>query len=68
MISHEMPRLQQLVDLYSAVLDGAAGRQVVFRTLDLGGDKVLPYARPLNEENPAMGWRAIRMTLDRPAL
>ncbi|NOT42331.1 MAG: phosphoenolpyruvate--protein phosphotransferase [Alphaproteobacteria bacterium] len=68
MISHEMPRLKQLVDLYSAVLDGAAGRQVVFRTLDLGGDKVLPYARPLNEENPAMGWRAIRMTLDRPAL
>jgi phosphotransferase system enzyme I (PtsP) len=50
------------------VLDGAAGRQVVFRTLDLGGDKVLPYARPLVEENPAMGWRAIRMTLDRPAL
>lgn len=68
MISHQFPRLKQLVDLYTAVLDGAAGRQVVFRTLDLGGDKVLPYARPLNEENPAMGWRAIRMTLDRPAL
>jgi phosphotransferase system enzyme I (PtsP) len=68
MISHELPRQKQLVDLYNAVLDGAAGRQVVFRTLDLGGDKVLPYARPLNEENPAMGWRAIRMTLDRPAL
>jgi phosphotransferase system enzyme I (PtsP) len=68
MISHELPRLKQLVDLYTAVLDGAAGRRVVFRTLDLGGDKVLPYARPLNEENPAMGWRAIRMTLDRPAL
>lgn len=68
MIAHAMPRLQNLVDLYKSVLDGANGRQVVFRTLDLGGDKVLPYARPLDEENPALGWRAIRMTLDRPAL
>jgi len=68
MISSEMPRLQHLVDLYSAVLDNAAGRPVVFRTLDLGGDKVLPYVRPVAEENPAMGWRAIRVTLDRPAL
>ncbi len=68
MISSEMPRLKNLVDLYTAVLDAAQGKTVVFRTLDLGGDKVLPYARPLVEENPAMGWRAIRMTLDRPAL
>jgi phosphotransferase system enzyme I (PtsP) len=68
MISSAMPRLQNLVDLYKGVLDGAAGKPVVFRTLDLGGDKVLPYARPMPEENPAMGWRAIRMTLDRPAL
>jgi len=68
MISSQMPRLQDLIDLYKAVLDGAAGKPVVFRTLDLGGDKVLPYARPLPEENPAMGWRAIRMTLDRPVL
>jgi phosphotransferase system, enzyme I, PtsP len=68
MISSRMPRLNDLIDLYRAVLDGAAGKPVVFRTLDLGGDKVLPYTRPLVEENPAMGWRAIRMTLDRPAL
>jgi phosphotransferase system enzyme I (PtsP) len=68
MISSAMPRLSDLVALYTGVLDGAGGRQVVFRTLDLGGDKVLPYARPIAEENPAMGWRAIRMTLDRPAL
>jgi phosphotransferase system enzyme I (PtsP) len=68
MISSDMPRLQDLVELYSAVLDGAAGGQVVFRTLDLGGDKVLPYVKPMAEENPAMGWRAIRVTLDRPAL
>lgn len=68
MISSEMPKLQDLVELYSAVLDGAAGGSVVFRTLDLGGDKVLPYVRAVVEENPAMGWRAIRVTLDRPAL
>jgi phosphotransferase system enzyme I (PtsP) len=68
MISSEMPRLRNLIDLYSGVLDSAAGRPVVFRTLDLGGDKVLPYVRPMVEENPAMGWRAIRVTLDRPAL
>jgi phosphotransferase system, enzyme I, PtsP len=67
MISHQLPRLSQLVELYTAVLDRAGGRPVVFRTLDLGGDKVLPYARRMAaEENPAMGWRAVRMTLDRP--
>lgn len=68
MISSEMPRLKDLVDLYGAVLDAAAGKRVVFRTLDLGGDKVLPYVKNAQEENPAMGWRAIRVTLDRPAL
>ena len=68
MISSEMPKLSDLVELYSSVLDGANGRPVVFRTLDLGGDKVLPYVRSVAEENPAMGWRAIRVTLDRPAL
>ena len=43
-------------------------RDVVFRTLDVGGDKVLPYLRTRQEENPAMGWRATRMSLDRPGL
>jgi len=41
---------------------------VTFRTLDVGGDKVLPYMRIVEEENPALGWRAIRLGLDRPAL
>jgi phosphotransferase system enzyme I (PtsP) len=68
MIAPSMPRLADLIELYTLVLDAAGDRPVVFRTLDLGGDKVLPYARPLGEENPALGWRAIRMTLDRPAL
>ncbi|MBU6156558.1 MAG: phosphoenolpyruvate--protein phosphotransferase [Alphaproteobacteria bacterium] len=68
MISSDMPRLGDLVGLYGAVLDAAGDDRVVFRTLDLGGDKVLPYVKTPTEENPAMGWRAIRVTLDRPAL
>ena len=54
--------------LYGRVMDAAGDRPVTFRTLDLGGDKVLPYWRPSGEDNPALGWRAIRMGLDRPAL
>ena len=45
-----------------------AGRPVVFRTLDLGGDKMLPGSPPPEEENPAMGWRSLRIGLDRPAV
>ncbi len=41
---------------------------MVFRTLDIGADKTLPYLRQPKEENPALGWRSIRMALDRPAL
>ena len=51
-----------------AVLDAAGDRPVTFRTLDIGGDKVLPYMKALEEENPALGWRAIRIGLDQPAL
>ena len=47
---------------------GGAGKAGRFRSLDIGGDKVLPYLRQPKEENPAMGWRAIRMALDRPEL
>ncbi len=54
--------------LYSRVLDAAGDRPVIFRTLDLGGDKLLPDAPPGEEENPAMGWRSLRVGLDRPAL
>lgn len=69
MLSHTFPRLDRQVQAYAAVLSEAKGRPVVFRSLDIGGDKVLPYlSRPQTEENPALGWRAIRMSLDRPAL
>ncbi len=54
--------------LYSRVLDAAGDRPVLFRTLDLGGDKLLPDTQREPEENPAMGWRSLRVGLDRPAL
>ena len=50
------------------MLDAAGGRPVLFRTLDLGGDKLLPDGPPPVEENPAMGWRSLRIGLDRPAV
>jgi phosphotransferase system, enzyme I, PtsP len=68
MISATFPRLDQQTRLYKAILDAAGNRPVVFRSLDVGGDKVIPYFRAGAEENPALGWRAIRMALDRPAL
>ncbi len=68
MVSEDLPRLKQQTELYTRVLDVADGRPVTFRTLDLGGDKVLPYLEIEREENPALGWRAVRMGLDRPAL
>jgi len=54
--------------LYKRIMDQADGKPVVFRTLDIGGDKVLPHWGRADGENPAMGWRAIRVSLDRPAL
>jgi phosphotransferase system enzyme I (PtsP) len=68
MIGETMPRLSDQIAFYKQVLEAAGDKPVVFRTLDLGGDKVLPYARWEREENPALGWRALRIALDRPAL
>jgi phosphotransferase system enzyme I (PtsP) len=68
MVAEELPRLDAQTALYARVLDAAGDRSVVFRTLDLGGDKVLPYLKAEREDNPALGWRAVRMGLDRPAL
>ena len=68
MIGEAMPRLADQIRFYSRVIDAAGDKPVVFRTLDLGGDKILPYGRWDREENPALGWRAIRIALDRPAL
>jgi phosphotransferase system, enzyme I, PtsP len=68
MIGETMPRLSDQAAFYRSIIEAAGDKPVVFRTLDLGGDKVLPYARWEREENPALGWRAIRIALDRPAL
>jgi phosphotransferase system enzyme I (PtsP) len=68
MVAATLPRTAEQFALYRAVLDAAGDRPVTFRTLDIGGDKVLPYMRNVEEENPALGWRAIRLGLDRPGL
>ena len=68
MVAEELPRFNAQTPLYSRVLEEAKGLPVTFRTLDLGGDKILPYLEAEREDNPALGWRAIRMGLDRPAL
>lgn len=68
MLSSTLPKLERQVESYRGVVARAEGKPVIFRTLDIGGDKVLHYLRQPAEENPAMGWRAVRMGLDRPAL
>jgi phosphotransferase system enzyme I (PtsP) len=68
MVAASLPRTAEQFSLYRAVLDAAGDKPVTFRTLDIGGDKVLPYMRNVEEENPALGWRAIRLGLDRPGL
>jgi phosphotransferase system, enzyme I, PtsP len=68
MLSEKLPRLDRQTEAYRIVLEQAKGLPVVFRTLDIGGDKFLPYLERVPEENPAMGWRALRMSLDHPAL
>ena len=68
MVSDFMPKLKEQTALYRQAIDAAGSRPVTFRTLDLGGDKILPYVDPVPEENPAIGWRAIRIALDRPGL
>ncbi len=68
MVAPNFPRASEQYALYRTVLDAAGDKPVTFRTLDIGGDKVLPYMRNVEEENPALGWRAIRLGLDRPGL
>jgi phosphotransferase system enzyme I (PtsP) len=68
MVAAKFPRVREQRDLYRQVLDVAGDKPVIFRSLDVGGDKILPYMRTETEENPALGWRAIRLTLDRPGL
>ncbi|WP_340313763.1 phosphoenolpyruvate--protein phosphotransferase [Rhizorhabdus argentea] len=71
LVSATLPQRERQQRLYKEVLDAAGDRPVVFRTVDIGGDKALPYMNTDGdslEENPALGWRAIRLALERDAL
>jgi phosphotransferase system enzyme I (PtsP) len=70
LVSATMPQRERQQRLYRDVMEAAGDRPVVFRTVDIGGDKALPYLRHSDEEeeNPAMGWRALRMALEREGL
>ncbi|MBC7985947.1 MAG: phosphoenolpyruvate--protein phosphotransferase [Sphingomonadaceae bacterium] len=71
LVSATLPQRERQQRLYKDVLDAAGDKPVIFRTLDIGGDKALPYLRGHKlgeEENPAMGWRALRLSLDRDGL
>jgi phosphotransferase system enzyme I (PtsP) len=70
LVSATLPQRDRQQRLYRDVLDSAGTRPVIFRTVDIGGDKALPYMRQntQTEENPAMGWRALRLALERDGL
>lgn len=68
MARHDFPDVEIQENLYQDVLEQAGDRPVIFRTVDIGGDKILPYWKDTGGDNPAMGWRAIRICLDRPAI
>lgn len=68
MISSKMPKVGEQETFYRQVLSQAGSLPVTFRVVDIGGDKVVPYLRSAEEENPALGWRAIRFSLDRPGI
>ena len=68
MVASNLPKSGEQEAFYRRVLDDAGDKPVTFRTIDIGGDKIVPYLNMAQEENPAMGWRALRLSLDRPAL
>ncbi|UCE88199.1 MAG: phosphoenolpyruvate--protein phosphotransferase, partial [Pseudomonadota bacterium] len=67
MARQRFPGEEEQREIYRRVLEEFAPRPVVLRTLDVGGDKALPYF-PINEDNPFLGWRGIRITLDHPEI
>ncbi|MEM7695659.1 MAG: phosphoenolpyruvate--protein phosphotransferase [Pseudomonadota bacterium] len=68
MVAPALPRIDAQEALYKEIYRAAGDKPVTFRSLDIGGDKILPYQTTQDEENPAMGWRALRLGLDRPGL
>lgn len=65
LLQHRFPSEEEQVSRYRSVLSSYSDKKVVMRTLDIGGDKPLPYL-PIEEDNPFLGWRGIRFTLDHP--
>lgn len=68
MASDIMPDVDRQVSYYKELMNKAGNKKVIFRSLDVGSDKLLPYWSNSGEENPAIGWRSIRITLDRRAI
>jgi phosphotransferase system, enzyme I, PtsP len=70
LISATLPQRERQQRYYRDVLDAAGDKPVIFRTIDVGGDKALPYLKDagIEEENPALGWRALRLSLDHDGL
>ena len=68
MIASTMPKVEEQERFYRSALKQAGSKPITFRALDIGGDKVIPYLRAAHEENPALGWRAVRLALDRPGI
>lgn len=65
LVSETLPKLDDQIKYYRRIIDSSGGRTVIFRTVDLGGDKILPNLNRQREENPALGWRSIRFALDK---
>lgn len=71
LVSATLPQRERQTRLYREVLEAAGDKPVIFRTVDIGGDKAVPYLRDEDarwDENPAMGWRALRLALEREGL
>ncbi|MEJ0009408.1 MAG: phosphoenolpyruvate--protein phosphotransferase [Alphaproteobacteria bacterium] len=68
MASRDLPTVEEQQRIYRDAIDKAKGKRVIFRSFDIGGDKQVPYIAAGEEDNPAMGWRATRIGLDRPVI
>jgi phosphotransferase system, enzyme I, PtsP len=68
MVSNKLPRVDAQATLYQKIFENAGNKPITFRTLDLGGDKIARFMQGERDENPAMGWRALRLGLDKKAV
>jgi phosphotransferase system enzyme I (PtsP) len=68
MIRSTFPDVNVQTEFYKDVVEQAKDYPLTFRTLDIGGDKVVPYMWRIQDENPVLGWRAVRVSLDKPAI